>query len=286
MLLVSLMLSTTAAFAANKGGGTFRLATNKLTVKHVCAYRVPSVRSADGKPSVSVFLTSHPIDCASLDGMLDPLRGISASMREVRGGFISVQIDSAGAEAGLYFDTNEPSDSFNTSGSGEFKTTVNTAQRTEGTWFTKEPKTFFDKTFEFKLNWAADILSGATDGKPLPAGGGDPGKAFLAFVNAVNKKDHKTIKAYLGAERAGEVYSAEGTDYFNDSFKYFRDAEMVSGKVLSGWIDGDRATLKMEGKTGEGNDTHGYVQMLRAGGAWKLGPKEMTSGQWPEAGDQ
>lgn len=272
-VVLSLLVCALPASAANKGGGTFRKGTNKLTMKHVCAYRLPS-RSGN---AVKVYLTSHPVTCAEFDGLFDPDSAISSKLREVSGGFVRVTVNEDGSEGGLYFDTNEPSDSFNVSGSGEFTLPINTEARIEGSWVTKKPEEFFDKTFEFKLNWAADVLTGAVTGTPLPAGGGDAGKAFLAYVNAVNRKDHKSLKKILPQGRAEEVYSSEGSDYFEESFKWFRDSELISAKVLSGWVNGDTATLKVEGKTGSGEKSGGFVQMKREDGAWRPGPKALST---------
>ena len=272
-VVLSLLLCAASVSAANKGGGTFRKGTNKLTMKYVCAYRLPA-RSGQ---ATKVYLTSHPLSCADFDGMFDPDSSISSKMREANGGLVRITINEDGSEAGLYLDMNNPSDSFNVSGSGDFAVTANTDKRIEGSWATKGPQEFFDKTFEFKMNWAADVLAGAVTGTALPAGGGDPGKAYLAYVNAVNKKDHKSLKKMLPQNRAESVYASEGSDYFEDSFKWYRESELVSAKVLSGWVNGETATLKVEGKLGSGDKAGGYVQMKREGGTWKPAENSLST---------
>jgi len=53
-------------------------------------------------------------------------------------------------------------------------------------------------TYTVDVKFSTDLVPAMT-GAPLPAGGGDAGKAFTAFLGAITKKDWPGIKAGLSS---------------------------------------------------------------------------------------
>src|SRR5206468_7380644 len=68
------------------------------------------------------------------------------------------------------------------------------------------PDDFFDNKYEYSATFKAAITSGpdpnappAIKGKPLPAGGGDPAKAYFAYLKTLRAGDAAKILSSLTA---------------------------------------------------------------------------------------
>src|SRR4029078_7597586 len=76
--------------------------------------------------------------------------------------------------------------------------TTNTPTRIEGRLCSPSPlKTMHGTAYSVDVKFAADVAP-VTAGTPLPAGGGDPGKAFSALLLAPTNKTWPAIKAASG----------------------------------------------------------------------------------------
>ena len=110
-------------------------------------------------------------------------------------------------------------------------------------------------------------------GKPLPAGGGAAGKAFLAYHTALAARDHEALPALLDAsERA--VWAKWEKEKKLDGWLDYRwekeHLELTDPEVTGGFQRGeDRAVLIVRGKT-SGVPLEGEVLMRRENGAWRL----------------
>src|SRR5205823_13176493 len=109
-------------------------------------------------------------------------------------------------------------------------------------------------------------------GTPLPAGGGDPAKAYLAFDKAVAAGDMAAVKRGVSAEQAKEM----GSEDFKKMFPLMQALRAKNVKITGGTIDGDTATLLATGKDESGAST-GTITMVREGGAWKVKGEEWKS---------
>jgi hypothetical protein len=267
-------LAAVPATAATKVSGFFRLGDTRIEVGHGCGYRVES--DEPGVHRTLLFLSTVPLDCAAAESALDPESALDDQVREKEAGSIRIVVGPEGSEQGMYAFSSKPFDSFNTSGSGTWATTVNTPERSEGSWRTSEPEEFFDKTFEYDLAWGLDLLSGPVRGEALPADGGDPGKALVAYVKAVAGDDRNGVKAVLTSTQRQEVFANEGTEWFADQWTSWRQWELAEVEVQGGRLDGDRATLRVRGKQGDGEKVRGLVRMVREDGAWKLDAKKVS----------
>ena len=235
--------------AAAKGGSFFRLDKVKSTFSASCGFRMKGHEK--GSIERRVILSSVPIDCAAADQEFDPIAFLESDIGEKKGAYASLTLSEDGSRIDGSWRSTEPSDGFSFGGQGEVQLTKNEEARVEGRYRTLKPESFFDKTFEFDLPLAVDLLSGSLSGEPLPKGGGDPGKAYQAYLKAVAKEDPAALQKVVTKERAEEI------------------AQQVEG----GLQKGDRAALDVEGKSFDGDKMRGQVFLVKEDGAWKFKEK-------------
>ncbi|MEO8484834.1 MAG: hypothetical protein ABI585_00710 [Betaproteobacteria bacterium] len=123
------------------------------------------------------------------------------------------------------------------------------------------------RTMDVKLD--VPILSD-DHGAPLPAGGGEPGVAYLAYHDALVKRDAKAVRSVMSKENGGYLDSA--------TKKGKADAEMrsmakehpeKSVRIVQGWSKGDRAVLVLAGESSVMR-LAGEAVLVREGGRWRL----------------
>jgi hypothetical protein len=265
----------TAAAAAGGGSGYFRMADNKQDFKHAIALSRES-SSEPGKRKVNVYVTTHPVDAAQAAAAFDLDSGVTEQLREVGGGMTRLTINPDGSDGGIWFWSSEPSDTFNTSGFGKLTLTTQTASRIEGSHVLAEPEDFFDKTYQFDLKFAADVTSADFAGTALGAGGGEPGRAYLAWTVAVAKGDADALREQMGesAQWMLPKDDAESSKSYIDMLRY---STPIDAKVTRGWLQGDTAVIAIEGKDGDGNEQRGVVRMVKDGERWKEDGKDIST---------
>lgn len=258
-----LFLSALPALAASTGSGHFRLDKTKSTFKSACAFRNfdPETR---GAVRTSVVLASVPLDCAALDKGFDPVRAAEEFVANAKGASASLHLAADGKRIDGGWSSAEPFDSFGFGGQGEIALAKNSETRVEGRYHTPEPGAFFDKTYDFDFKFACDVLAGAVTGKTLPAGGGEAGKAYQAYLKAVAKKDRAAAKKLVAQAKADESYDSA------DLFDLTRAFTLKEATVLGGLEKADAASLDVEGKAQDGDKMRGRVTLVREAGAWKL----------------
>ena len=107
-------------------------------------------------------------------------------------------------------------------------------------------------------------------GTPLPAGGGDPGKAYMAYLKLLAGGD---MKAFLGGVTAARAKEASSDPDFKKIFPLIQAMQPKGIKVTGGAIDGNNATLLATGKDGD-QTSNGTITMVKEGGAWKVEKEE------------
>ena len=271
-LSLALAAASVGASAAGAGGAYFRYDKVRLEIKHAYAV-VKEERS--GPNQVYLFLTSDPIDAKKVADAFDPGSEVSEQMHGRPGGYVRVCVMSEGRECGLYFSHNEPSESFNMSGSGEFKLARQTPTQVEGRWQMTTPDDFFGKTYDFDMPFSVSITA-ATPGTPLPADGGGPGKAYTAYLAALAKGDLPTLRKILG-EGARWQLPEDDEQSARQGLKDLRDGKPVSVKILSAVQRGDSAVLKVEGVDRDDIKRAGRVLMIKDGDTWRADTQDLGS---------
>jgi hypothetical protein len=262
-----------AARTADTGSGHFRMGESGLQLRHAIAVR--RERQVDpAEDEVFVYLSDHPIDAAKAAAAFDPDDSVNEQYGERTGGYVRICITADGSECGMYYRRRDPDDSFNTSGYGELKLDTHTRDRITGRWVLGKPEDFFGKTYEYDLRFDAAIVS--PPGTSLPADGGDPGKAYRAYADAVAKGDLTALRRMLG-ESARWRMPANDDARAKETLKDLRNEQPTQPKILHGRSDSDQAVLWVEGTDRDDILQRGRVLMRRVGSDWIFAEADLDS---------
>jgi hypothetical protein len=168
--------------------------------------------------------------------------------------------------------------SFSAVGMHEFKPTTFTQTKVAGTLSTSHESSFHNVAFSYSATFDAVVQAPkataavALKGTPVPAGGGDIGKSYLAFTKSVTAGDMAAVRSGVSSERAKEM----NTPDFKEMFPLMQAMEPKNIKVTGGAVDGDTATLTATG-TSDGDPAMGTITMVREGGKWKVAKESWKS---------
>ena len=155
----------------------------------------------------------------------------------------------------------------------------------DGRLYTTAPENSFGHTYELDLSFNAQIIKPATEdapitagnGQPLPADGGAPGQAFMAFNKAVEKTTNlkeltQVLEAWLSAKPLAEMKQEKiPAAEEKASFELFKSVLSVKdARIEGGFVSNDKATLSITG-TDDGKKTITRMNMHLENGQWKVG---------------
>lgn len=134
----------------------------------------------------------------------------------------------------------------------------------------------------------ADKIPVPAGAKPLPRGGAEPGDAYRAHLAAITRGDLPGAKAlWTGRQRASWDENVKrfkaplGMGFSEkDLFKSMKERMATDQTILGGWIDGDRATIRIEG-TYDGTRAVADIDLTREAGIWKIAEQH----RWQAVGD-
>jgi hypothetical protein len=118
-----------------------------------------------------------------------------------------------------------------------------------------------------------------TWGDPLPPDGGAPGKAYLAYHQALEKRDKKALSAIADSDVKARYQKYEKEDKLDGYFDYLwhdEHTELKAIKITGGFVDGDRAVVLFDGTGAVIDNLHGEALLRRENGTW-LVHEEMVS---------
>ena len=271
--LFPLGLAFVAGIAAADGSGTFYNDGKAIALKSAYAYRMPDPFEKD-KQIIRVVFADKPIDAAALkdasdrDGALDEqLRGAAR---------VDLNLETDGSVQNV--NTHVGATSGSQSGSGWYTLSLkhNDDKRIEGTFHSndeadKKSGRYYDLRFALDLPGAPDL------GPALPAGGGEQGKAYAAYLAALKKGDIDALAKLMTKARADELLAHRNDKDFKMMFGFIQDQALREPKYVKGNSKGDTATLEYTGKDGDKNDVTSDISMLREAGAWKLAKESSTT---------
>lgn len=267
---VVLFVSTVAA--AGPASGTFKASKHgDITPKHAIAYAVRDSRDARAT-RVELLLSDVPVDPGPIQAALNPhMIAINADPLKDRN-YVLLWVAPDGAVSMNATFSKTMTQFIDDTGSRLTATlTTNTATRVEGRLFSPSPlKTMDGETYTVDLKFAAD-LPPAPAATRLPAGGGDPGKAFSALVTAATSKNWPAIKAASGPS-ALKMFDhdynspAENAEGALDLLNAW--VPKLKMKVAGGELRGDTAILEVEGEMFEGMRSMSLVRMVKSGPKW------------------
>lgn len=266
----ALLLACGVAFA--NGSGTFYQDGKAMALNNAYAYRMADPFDA-GKQITRIVFADRAIDAGVLNDAADRDSAMDEMLRDaVR---VELNVDSDGSLQNVNVRTDSGSGS--QSGSGWYTLSLkrNDDKRIEGSFRTNEESekakgSYYDFRFAFDLPGAPDA------GQSLPAGGGEPGKIYLAHLALLRKGDIDGMAKTMSKARAEELLAHRNDADFKTMFGFIQSQALREPKYVNGHVKGDLATLEYTGKDGDGNAVKTTVSMKREAGAWKI-EKESSS---------
>ncbi len=271
LAVVFLLASSTAmgATPVNPNGGHFRLDAQRLDAKFVIAV-VRDEGKDDLGPQTLVYLSDAPLDAARVAAAFDPDGAVRTQLDDKSGSYVRLCIDSDGAECGLFFSP----EGFNSGGYGKVLLATNDAGHIAGSWVLEKPETFFDKTYDFDLHF--DVAITQPPGKELPANGGEPGKAYRAYITALANGDLPALRQLTDQDH-GYRFPQDDESRAKESLKSARDGEPLTAKIERGRLDGDNAVLWVDGVDRDDIHRRGRVRMHQESGNWQFVESDLDS---------
>lgn len=139
--------------------------------------------------------------------------------------------------------------------------------RVSGRIYHEEVQEFFDDTYHYDFTFSASLSNpDAVVGEALPAGGGEPGLAYLKWVETVHSGDLNVLRSIVPPDLAEQIDNASAEEAM-EQLEFFQLTTPANVKILGGSIDGDTAILKVEG-TMEGENVGAEVELTRMGEYW------------------
>ncbi len=107
-------------------------------------------------------------------------------------------------------------------------------------------------------------------GVALPAGGGEPGKVYLALHNATLKGNIDSMLMFVTKERVDKMREARREPDFPQMLAMIKAFEPATVRIVSGRADAVRAELQIDGKESDGSAMTGTVKLIKEAGGWKV----------------
>jgi hypothetical protein len=227
-----------------------------------------------------LFLTSAPIPEEMLQASLGPEQG----MHKAGVTFLRVGIDGKGEIQSVMVPSEDGNPINFSSTSWDLELATATDKEVDGRVqlisSVDESPEFprFDVRFHAptrSIGAAAPVT--AENGKPLPKNGGDPGKAYLDFNQALKKA--KTVEELLPLRIASMAKMIDDVpaEHRGEMLNFFKQQADVPVKIVGGFANDQQATLWTESEQ-DGSRMEGRVNVHREDGKWKLGMESFRIG--------
>ena len=262
------------AYAANSASGTVDVQkVGTISPRFSAGYLVRDQRNAR-TTETEILLSDVTFDPAQMDGVLDP-HMVAINLDALRNrNYVLLFVHSDGW-VGMNATFSKGMTQFlnDTNGGLKAEFTERTATRVEGHVFSPAPlKSMDGTTYTVDLRFGVDVAA-PPNGTPLPAGGGEPGKALTAFLAASQKKIWTAIKAGSSAEALktfDKSYNspAENAENAADLLKAWIPLQKMT--ITGGQLRGNVAVLDVEGELFPGQLGLTLVQMVKTGPVWQF----------------
>jgi hypothetical protein len=265
VLLAAAASAASAASAAPEGSASGSFSVDGKSVELRYAYAMSQPNTFDEKKTdTAVLLTDQPVSDAELSAAKELGRVAAGAGRNS----VLFEIDETGRamrEVVRHASLGESSLQMSGMTHADVKLSNRTADRVEGSADTKEPEDFVHHKYAIHAKFSAPVRAARRDppppdaksGQKLPKGGGEPGKAYLAFEDMIRRKDIaglKKLKPQGVADMSDEDLKA-GLEIM---------AAMTPAKISidDGYIDGSSAVLYVSGMQ-DGKKSYGTVRMTK-----------------------
>jgi len=276
LVLVAFAAPATPLVAASITG-QFVLDGKPVALREAAAFRVRD-QFQPRTFETYVVLSATPVDKAAIGAALDSYTAAINDPAVMNADYLAFTVNAKGEVAmnahvgGVqYIDTSGIM--MGERGSLVATCKENTATRVACSVKSPKPvKSMDGPAWSVDLAFATDVVARPA-GKPLPAGGGDAGKAFLALRAAVGGKDLARILANLTPEESEDYRKdyytpEENLGRANDFLDMIlpKKPKITAGEALAD----DRALLEVEGVPYENGKMLYLVEMKRLDGTWRF----------------
>jgi hypothetical protein len=261
------IFALSSVLAAHPASGFFRIGTSRLEVRHAIAV-VEEKGNDPAQHQTFVYLSAQPLDAARVAAAFDA----DDAVRELDpdGGYVRVCIDAQGEDCGLFYSP----EGFNSGGYGELALAAHDARRIAGRYVLAQPEEFFDKDYQFDLGF--DIPVTPAPGTPLPAGGGEPGRAYNAYLEALARGDLPTLRTMAGDEGRWR-YPEDDATAAKEALKSARDGQPVKADIARGREHAGEAVLWVSGVDRDDIRRAGRVLMRKQDQGWVFIESDLDS---------
>jgi hypothetical protein len=273
LLLVG--LPTASGEAPGTAKGSFSIDGKAVSLSHAYAMSQPDKFDAK-KTNTAILLTEKPLPAGALDKLTD-LEGAQRGERRNSVLFVLDETGKAVREVIRHDSLGDMSLQMSGMTHAQVSSTAGPKGRIQGSAKTKEPEEFLDHKYQIDASFDAPVQAAmkeppvpdAKTGKRLPPGGGDPGKEYLAFHAAVQKKDASAVRKWKPADMP-DVSDEE----LKQGLELMAAMSPPKINVDDGYVAGDSAVLSVSGIV-DGEKQYGTIRMVRSEGAWR-----MTKQKW------
>ena len=262
-LLCWAALGSGPAFAADPpdtAKGTFKSKNVTLNVKSAIAYKGKSFLGGDD--ALIVAVTNARVHGDALAEYYDRRRVVEKRIKDEETGVVYFEFRSNGSFRGLsYYFAPGNGCGFCTS---EVASTVKLAEgKVTGTLKGTEK----DRPFDMSLDVP---LMSDDHGPALPADGGAPGAAYLAYHDALVKRDRAALRPLLSEDRRNTWSEAEKKGQLAGFVDYLASEHPEkSVRVTRGYAKANTAVLLVAGEASAGKLV-GEVLLMKENGAWHV----------------
>ena len=264
VFLVSLAGSVQADEPSTAVEGTFTANGEKVELPYAYVYAEEEGFYDESDPTWTLLFVEHAIDERDLDDTIWDSAFIRLGITQTSEfddeptlQVYSQDIRFSGEDAG------------NVSGGSYPELTVTQAgpDRFAGRVHHAEVQEFFDDTFQYDLSFDLPLSDpNAPIGDPLPAGGGEPGVAFVGWCDAVHSDDMDRLKPYMTDDQIA-MFETVDPDQIAEDLEMMKMMTPTEVEILGGSSDGQTAILDVEGTIG-GETMRGEITMELMDGRW------------------
>jgi hypothetical protein len=215
-----------------------------IALDSACAFQPRYDTQGWGKPEVTVLLASAPLDCAALAGWFNPESGaFGQAVRAGDGSLVSISF-MVGMKPGKVSVYGPGYTLGNDDCDGCAMTAEYAGSGLRGTLKTGKPLSLASSEVTIDAKFDLPKPPAPDAGEALP-GGGDPGKAYLAYLKAYADGDYAALQALRPVGEAEDDWG-----YYSDEAErkaaIQSDKKPASAKILKATRHGDSAILIVE----------------------------------------
>jgi hypothetical protein len=259
-LAVLAMLAPAAPVAAAAGDGVFESRGFRMPVGGALAYRGKGM--LDKSDVIVVAISNAEFRADYFAGYHDRGRAVEKRMKDRDTAVVYLEFKPDGTYRGLsyYF---MQGNNCGYCGGGVDSTVKLAGGKLVGTLKMKDEA----RTMDVKLD--VPVLSD-DHGAALPAGGGEPGKAYAAYHDALVKRDVKALRAAMSDEYGAFLDPLLKKGKAEPAMRSLaREHPEKSMRIVQGWSNGNHAVLLVTGEGGVVN-LAGEAILVNEGGRWRV----------------